>query len=62
DYSIAKIMVECDINGILIGDSLGMVIKGEENTLSVTIDEIIYLSFIHISETKRVRRISYDVF
>lgn len=42
DYSIAKIMDECDINGILIGDSLGMVIKGEENTLSVTIDEIIY--------------------
>ncbi len=27
DYSIAKIMDECDINGILIGDSLGMVIK-----------------------------------
>lgn len=42
DYSIAKIMDDCDINGILIGDSLGMVIKGEENTLSVTIDEIIY--------------------
>jgi len=27
---------------VLIGDSLGMVFKGEENTLSVTVDEIIY--------------------
>ncbi|MCE0667505.1 3-methyl-2-oxobutanoate hydroxymethyltransferase, partial [Clostridioides difficile] len=42
DYSMAKIMDECNINGLLIGDSLGMVVKGEENTLSVTIDEIIY--------------------
>lgn len=42
DYSIAKIFDECNINGILIGDSLGMVIKGDEDTLSVTMDEIIY--------------------
>ena len=42
DYSMAKIIDESNINGILIGDSLGMVIKGEEDTLSVTIDEVIY--------------------
>lgn len=42
DYSIAKIIDESNVNGILIGDSLGMVIKGEEDTLGVTIDEIIY--------------------
>ncbi|ACD53355.1 3-methyl-2-oxobutanoate hydroxymethyltransferase [Clostridium botulinum] len=42
DYSMAKIIDESGINGILIGDSLGMVIKGEEDTLSVTVDEIIY--------------------
>lgn len=42
DYSTAKIFDECNINGILIGDSLGMVVKGEEDTLSVTVDEIIY--------------------
>lgn len=49
DYSMAKIIDESGINGILIGDSLGMVIKGEENTLSVTVDEIIY-------HTKAVKR------
>lgn len=42
DYSMAKILDECGINGILIGDSLGMVIKGDEDTLGVTVDEIIY--------------------
>ncbi|MDD3394190.1 MAG: 3-methyl-2-oxobutanoate hydroxymethyltransferase [Clostridia bacterium] len=42
DYSMAKIIDESGIHGILIGDSLGMVIKGEDDTLSVTVDEIIY--------------------
>jgi len=49
DYSMAKIIDESGVNGILIGDSLGMVIKGEEDTLSVTMDEIIY-------HTKAVKR------
>lgn len=42
DFSMAKIIDESGINGILIGDSLGMVIKGDEDTLAVTVDEIIY--------------------
>ena len=42
DYSMAKIIDESGINGILIGDSLGMVVKGDEDTLGVTVDEIIY--------------------
>lgn len=42
DYSTARLFDECNINGILIGDSLGMVIKGDEDTLGVTIDEVIY--------------------
>ena len=42
DYSMAKIIDESGVDGILIGDSLGMVIKGEEDTLSVTMDEVIY--------------------
>lgn len=49
DYSMAKLIEESGVNGILIGDSLGMVIKGEEDTLSVTVDEIIY-------HTKAVKR------
>lgn len=49
DYSMAKIIDESGINGILIGDSLGMVVKGEEDTLAVTVEEIIY-------HTKAVKR------
>ncbi|MFW2490699.1 3-methyl-2-oxobutanoate hydroxymethyltransferase [Clostridium chromiireducens] len=49
DYSMAKIIDESSVNGILIGDSLGMVIKGEEDTLSVTMEEVIY-------HTKAVKR------
>ncbi|MFB0959122.1 MAG: 3-methyl-2-oxobutanoate hydroxymethyltransferase [Clostridiaceae bacterium] len=42
DYSMAKLMDQSGINGILIGDSLGMVVKGEPDTLSVTMEEVIY--------------------
>ena len=41
DYQTAEILDEiCDL--ILVGDSLGNVFQGKENTLSVTLDEIIY--------------------
>lgn len=41
DYSTAKSMDECGIDIILIGDSLGMVVLGYENTLSVTMGDMI---------------------
>ncbi|MBN1233429.1 MAG: 3-methyl-2-oxobutanoate hydroxymethyltransferase [Candidatus Coatesbacteria bacterium] len=42
DYCFAKIIGSTDIDMILIGDSLGMVIQGHETTLPVTLEEIIY--------------------
>ena len=42
DYSFAKIVDECGIDLILVGDSLSMVILGYSNTLSVTMDEMIH--------------------
>ena len=42
DYSTAKLIDESGINAILIGDSLGMVFLGYENTLSVTMEDMIY--------------------
>lgn len=42
DYTMAKLIDKAGINGILVGDSLGMVIQGEENTLGVTIEDVIY--------------------
>ena len=42
DYPFARIVDEAGIDAILVGDSLGMVIQGLENTLPVTMDEMIY--------------------
>jgi 3-methyl-2-oxobutanoate hydroxymethyltransferase len=42
DYPTARLLDACGIEGILVGDSLGMVVQGKETTLPVTLDEIIY--------------------
>ncbi|NPB04789.1 MAG: 3-methyl-2-oxobutanoate hydroxymethyltransferase [Aquificae bacterium] len=44
DYLTAKFCEEVGIDAVLVGDSLGMVFKGEENTLGVTLEEIVYHS------------------
>ncbi|MDD6215667.1 MAG: 3-methyl-2-oxobutanoate hydroxymethyltransferase [Roseburia sp.] len=44
DYSTAKLIDEAGINTILIGDSLGMVVLGYEDTLSVTVEDMIHHS------------------
>lgn len=42
DYPFARIVDEAGIDIVLVGDSLGMVVQGLENTLPVTMDEMIY--------------------
>ena len=42
DYSTAKLQDEAGIHGILVGDSLGNVILGYEDTISVTIEDMIH--------------------
>jgi 3-methyl-2-oxobutanoate hydroxymethyltransferase len=42
DYSTAKLIDECGINTILVGDSLGMTMLGYEDTLSVTMEDMIH--------------------
>ncbi len=42
DYTTAKIIDECGVNSILVGDSLGMVMLGYENTLPVTMEDMIH--------------------
>lgn len=49
DYIIANMLDEVGIDIILVGDSLGNVFQGQETTIPVTVDEIIY-------HTKAVRR------
>lgn len=42
DHPFAQIVDEAGIDAILVGDSLAMVVQGLENTLPVTMDEMIY--------------------
>ncbi len=42
DYTTARIEDECGVNCILVGDSLGMVMLGYENTLPVTMEDMIH--------------------
>ena len=42
DATFARLVEQSDVDAILIGDSLGMVIQGHDHTLPVTLDEIIY--------------------
>ncbi|MGB2599708.1 MAG: 3-methyl-2-oxobutanoate hydroxymethyltransferase [Candidatus Omnitrophota bacterium] len=44
DYPIARIIDRAGIDAILVGDSVGMVMLGYSNTVSVTMDEMIYHS------------------
>ncbi|HUA98425.1 MAG TPA: 3-methyl-2-oxobutanoate hydroxymethyltransferase [Terracidiphilus sp.] len=49
DYATARLVDEAGIDFILVGDSLAMVVLGHENTLSVTLDEMLH-------HTRAVRR------
>ncbi|MBI5886353.1 MAG: 3-methyl-2-oxobutanoate hydroxymethyltransferase [Deltaproteobacteria bacterium] len=42
DYPMARILDDAGIPILMVGDSCGMVEAGRENTLTVTLDEIIY--------------------
>ncbi len=42
DYTTAKLIDEAGIHSILVGDSLGMVCLGYENTLSVTMEDMLH--------------------
>jgi 3-methyl-2-oxobutanoate hydroxymethyltransferase len=49
DYATARLVDEAGIDLLLVGDSLAMVVLGQENTLSVTVDEMLH-------HTRAVRR------
>lgn len=42
DATFARMLDEAGVDALLVGDSLGMVVQGQESTLPVTLDEMIY--------------------
>lgn len=42
DYWTAQMVDRAGVDMVLIGDSLGMVVQGRENTLAVTLDQVVY--------------------
>ena len=42
DYTMARLLDASGVDGLLVGDSLGMVVQGHEHSLGVTLDEVIY--------------------
>jgi 3-methyl-2-oxobutanoate hydroxymethyltransferase len=49
DYATARLIDEAGIDMVLVGDSLAMVVLGQENTMAVTVDEMLH-------HTRAVRR------
>jgi 3-methyl-2-oxobutanoate hydroxymethyltransferase len=49
DYSSARLVDEAGIDLVLVGDSLAMVVLGHENTMAITVDEMLH-------HTRAVRR------
>ncbi len=52
DAAFSRLADEAGVDVILVGDSLGMVVQGRENTVGVTVDDMVY----HTRLARRGRR------
>jgi len=53
DYPTAKILDEAGVDSILVGDSLGMVVLGYEDTTRVTMDDMVHHTKAVVRGVKR---------
>ncbi|MCB0353511.1 MAG: 3-methyl-2-oxobutanoate hydroxymethyltransferase [Bdellovibrionales bacterium] len=58
DYTFARLLDRAGVDVLLVGDSLGSVIQGEENTLPVTLEDIIYHTRCVVRGTSRALVVS----
>lgn len=52
DFSMAKLLDDAGVDSLLVGDSLGMTMLGYENTLSVTMEDMIH----HVKAVSRAAK------
>jgi len=53
DYTMARLLDAAGVDSILVGDSLGMVVQGQPDSLAVTLDEMIYHTRLVIRGVRR---------
>ena len=41
DYTMARLLDDANVDCLLVGDTLGMVVQGHDTTLRVTVDQMI---------------------
>ena len=49
DYPTAMLAERAGLEMILVGDSVGMVVLGYENPVPVTVDDIVPVSYTHLT-------------
>src|ERR1043166_1838237 len=62
DALFTRIVEQAGIETILVGDSLGVVVQGKSNTLSVTMDDMLYHPTLVDTAAHRVLGIGYMPF
>src|SRR5215468_639168 len=53
DYTMARLLDGAGVDSLLVGDSLGMVVQGQPDSLSVTLEEMVYHTRLVIRGAKR---------
>ena len=53
DYTMARLLDAAGVDSLLVGDSLGMVVQGQPDSLAVTLDEMIYHTRLVVRGVRR---------
>jgi 3-methyl-2-oxobutanoate hydroxymethyltransferase len=58
DYTMARLLDAAGVDSLLVGDSLGMVVQGQPDSLAVTLDEMIYHTRLVVRGVRRALVVS----
>jgi 3-methyl-2-oxobutanoate hydroxymethyltransferase len=53
DYTMARLLDAAGVDSLLVGDSLGMVVQGQPDSLSVTLEEMLYHTRLVVRGARR---------